>query len=101
MRISDKGSNQRGFVQLPLNNSSEGLCFVDDCPKTFVSEILKVHEKDGSSKEKKNTPCQHIEATKNCATSTTPIPLNPMIIDSMELAPNIKEVKKILAINII
>ncbi|KAI5743215.1 hypothetical protein M8J77_015825 [Diaphorina citri] len=90
VRINDKGTDQRGFVQLPLNNSSEGLCFSDECSKTFGSEILKVHEKETLT-EKNSTPCQHIEAAKNCVASATSISLNPMIIDSMDLIPNIKE----------
>uniref|UniRef100_A0A8D9A7J6 Uncharacterized protein C2orf42 n=2 Tax=Cacopsylla melanoneura TaxID=428564 RepID=A0A8D9A7J6_9HEMI len=110
VRINDKDTDQRGFVQLVktsntfqglglasnqqslgLTNHSQGLCFVDDCPQTFVSSVLKVHEKDETSTEKLTTPCQHIEVAKTCEVSTTAIPLNPMIIDSMELSSNIKE----------
>lgn len=95
VRIDDRGlDDERGFVQLPLNNSSKGLCFIDKCPKTFNSEILKVHEK-GQQTDENNTLCQHIAAAKNCVASATSIALNPMIIDSMDLLPNVKEVRNV------
>lgn len=55
VRVKDKGPDYRGFVQLPLINTTisnnitalisqtTALCFVDSCERSFHTSVLKCH----------------------------------------------------------
>lgn len=55
VRVKDKGPDYRGFVQLPVINSTisndittlisqtTALCFVDSCERSFHTSVLKCH----------------------------------------------------------
>lgn len=54
VRVKDKGPDYRGFVQLPMINSTisndittlisqTALCFVDSCERSFHTSVLKCH----------------------------------------------------------
>ncbi|XP_039310149.1 uncharacterized protein C2orf42 isoform X5 [Solenopsis invicta] len=99
VRVKDKGPDYRGFVQLPLINttisnditmliSQTALCFVDSCERSFHTSVLKCHEKGYS-----NTvfTCQHIQTALKCYAQAQPLTLKNSILSSLNVNNEMKQ----------
>ncbi|XP_012521860.1 uncharacterized protein C2orf42 homolog [Monomorium pharaonis] len=99
VRVKDKGPDYRGFVQLPLINttisndittliSPTALCFVDSCERSFHNGVLKCHEKGYS-----NTvlTCQHIQTALKCYAQAQPLTLKNSILSSLNVNNEMKQ----------
>ncbi|KAL6254373.1 hypothetical protein P5V15_014420 [Pogonomyrmex californicus] len=99
VRVKDKGPDYRGFVQLPMINSTisndittlisqTALCFVDSCERSFHTSVLKCHEKDYS-----NTilTCQHIQAALKCYAEAQPLTLKNSVLSSWNVNNETKQ----------
>ncbi|EEB17858.1 conserved hypothetical protein [Pediculus humanus corporis] len=99
--VRDKGPDYRGFVQLPLIQSSTltydesilisqstALCFVEPCQRNFNSSILQCHERDG-----KISPvlCNHIKAALRCFSEAVPLAVNTSVLEILNIADEIKK----------
>ncbi|XP_012215418.1 uncharacterized protein C2orf42 [Linepithema humile] len=101
VRVRDKGPDYRGFVQLPLINTTissdittlisqtTALCFVDSCERNFDTSVLKCHEKDYS--DYSVSPCQHIQAALKCYAEAQPLTLKNSILMSMSVNNETKQ----------
>ncbi|CAH0382207.1 unnamed protein product [Bemisia tabaci] len=108
VRMRDKGPDYRGFVQLPVIQSSldsaldseefiqqtSALCFVDSCQRIFNTNILKCHEKDVNSPP---TTCQHIQAALRCYSDATPLPFDNAVFQSLQLPADVKQTLWLMA----
>ncbi|KAK0090551.1 hypothetical protein PV325_011698 [Microctonus aethiopoides] len=95
VRVRDKGPDYRGFVQLPLINTTlsndvttvipqTALCFVDSCERSFDTSVLKCHEKNLSDNIVEPT-CQHIQASLKCYAEAQPLTLKNSILSSLNV----------------
>ncbi|XP_076387540.1 uncharacterized protein C2orf42 isoform X2 [Megachile rotundata] len=101
VRVRDKGPDYRGFVQLPLINTtisnemttlisqSTALCFVDSCERSFDTSVLKCHEKNSS--DVPVSSCQHIQAALRCYAEAQPLTLRNSILSSLNVNNEMKQ----------
>ncbi|XP_034193232.1 uncharacterized protein C2orf42 homolog isoform X2 [Osmia lignaria lignaria] len=101
VRVRDKGPDYRGFVQLPLINTtifnemttlisqSTALCFVDSCERSFDTSVLKCHEKNSSDVPVPS--CQHIQAALRCYAEAQPLTLRNSILSSLNVNNEMKQ----------
>ncbi|XP_069698610.1 uncharacterized protein C2orf42 [Periplaneta americana] len=110
VRVRDKGPDYRGFVQLPVIQSSDtadsldseaalitqtsALCFVDTCQRSFDASILKCHEKTAPLTP---TTCQHIQAALRCYAEATPLTLKNSVLSTLNVNNDLKQTIWLLA----
>lgn len=97
VRVRDIGSDHRGFVQLPLRNTTTdednlltdvALCFVDSCQRSFDNSILKCHEEDVEYEG--NSLCQHIKAALESCEAATPIHIKRDVVQKLIISEDIQ-----------
>ncbi|XP_034944226.1 uncharacterized protein C2orf42 [Chelonus insularis] len=99
VRVRDKGPDCRGFVQVPVNatifndsfftSPTSALCLVDNCEKTFDTNVLKCHEKNPS--DTSIPTCQHIQAALKCYAEAQPLTVKNSILRSMNVLSELKQ----------
>lgn len=88
VRVKDKGPENRGFVQLPVQgNKAAALCFVESCQRLFDNSILKCHE----GEEQINSTCVHIASALKSYVSATVLDFNHNLISSLGVDEDCKK----------
>ncbi|XP_056638046.1 uncharacterized protein C2orf42 homolog [Diorhabda sublineata] len=101
VKISDMGSDYRGFVQLPVlqsctekdtsNYSEVAICFVDSCQNSFDNSILKCHEEERTSTDSNKVLCTHIKSALKSQNEASPIELKLDVLHSLNIKNYIKQ----------
>ncbi|KAF7281276.1 hypothetical protein GWI33_004897 [Rhynchophorus ferrugineus] len=103
--MKDIVSESRGFVQLPLLQSTHednsilsdaALCFVDSCQRSFDNSILKCHEEITETAE--SEVCDHINMALKSETVATPIVVNPYVISSLKVSNEVQQTLNLFAV---
>lgn len=98
VRVRDRGPYCRGFVQLPLVQSTiesveqnvlsqMALCFVDSCQRLFDISILKCHE---SEQESVSSTCAHIESALKSSSTGTPLKFKLDVVNLLNVSEQLK-----------
>ncbi|KAJ9580223.1 hypothetical protein L9F63_004123, partial [Diploptera punctata] len=111
VRVRDKGPDYRGFVQLPVHQTSDSLdpldteaalisqtsalCFVDTCQMSFDDEVEEQHEEKTTPAPP--TTCQHIQAALRCYAEAQPLPLKNCVLSSLSVSNDMKQAIWMLA----
>lgn len=106
VRMKDMVSESRGFVQLPLLQSTmednsilsnAALCFVDSCQRSFDNSILKCHEETTEAPEIQ--VCDHINMALKSETVAAPITVNPYIASSLKVPSEVRQKLNLLSVD--
>ncbi|XP_030757688.1 uncharacterized protein C2orf42 homolog [Sitophilus oryzae] len=105
VRVKDMASECRGFVQLPLLQSSmednnnilsdAALCFVDSCQSSFDNSILKCHEEIQNNADVEI--CDHISLALKSQVVAKPIFFDDYMLNDLNIPNEVKQSLYLLA----